>query len=291
MTVTGLRPCPPLRVEHRPPAADSPLRAAPARMRNYVLGGEEHFPADRSAVRKLIEAASWYETSVRIGHDHGLRAAGLLAGKLGIRQFLDLGGSGLRLRPGYPDAYPRICSVLQDVIVVHIDTDATGTGPRGCTAQARHLDHLCVHADITQPLPLLRNLAIQGFIDLSRPVGVIADNALSWIRDDAGVLHLMNQLRAWAPPGSAIALTHDTDDFTPSSEAKAVSACLREAGLSHRPRTHAQITRLLAPWQLHGPGLVATGHYFTHHGADATPLDQHSAAYATIALHPEPVPR
>ncbi|MFE3945889.1 SAM-dependent methyltransferase [Streptomyces sp. NPDC059118] len=281
MTVPVLPPYPPYlfsQTEHRPGPARSSLRAHPARMRDFVLGGDSHFPADRSTVRQLCAVAPWYEESVVIGHKHSLHTAGLLADELEIRQFLDLGGSGLRLHPGRPGSCPRICSVLQDVTVVHIDTDASVSGSRGCTAEGRHSHHLWVHADITRPLPLFRNLAVQGFIDLSRPVGVIASDILSWIFDDAGVLHLMHRLRAWAPPGSAIALTHDTDDFTPSAEAAAVSAYLRGAGLSHRPRTHAQIARLLAPWYLREPGLVAAG----------SPPDQHSAAYAAIALHPEP---
>ncbi|MGY3676602.1 SAM-dependent methyltransferase [Streptomyces sp. TE33382] len=268
------------------PPASSILEPRQARMNDYALGGHDHLPADRNTVRDLLNAAPWYESSIQIAHHHTLRTAALLAGELGIRQFLDLGGSGLSLRPGCSGAYPRICSVLQNVTVVHIDTGTSEAGARRCTANPPQPHHPCVHADITQPLPLLRNLVIQGFIDLARPVGVLMADALSWMPDDAGAVHVMERLRAWAPAGSAIALTHATDDLTPLSEAAAVAECLRAAGLTHRPRTREQIAQLLAGWHLREPGLVATGRYHRDDSAALLP-DSLSAAYAAIALHPE----
>ncbi|MGY3056200.1 hypothetical protein ACVWZD_000444 [Streptomyces sp. TE3672] len=285
MTVTapqpGLRHMPSHSETHLP-TAHPLLDAHPARMRDYVLGGSDHYPADRSTVRNLMDVAPCYETSVQINHEHNLLTAGLLATGLGIGQFLDL-GPGLPSRPGYTDTYPRICSVLQDVTVIHVDTHTSLAGPtRTCTANGRHL---FLRGDITQPLPLLRNPLVQGFIDLCRPVGVLAPDTLSWIPDDAGVLHLMDRLRDWAPPGSALALTHATHDFTPTAQAEATTACLRAAGLSHHPRTRTEIARLLRHWDLREPGLVATGHYHRNHPHAHLP-DRHSAAYAAIALRP-----
>ncbi|MEE1741163.1 SAM-dependent methyltransferase [Streptomyces sp. BE147] len=261
------------------PAYASVLGPVPGRMHDFVLGGHDHLPADRTTVRHLMNVAPWYERSVQIAHTHTLRTAALLTNEMGIGQFLDLGSGP---RSGRTDSYPCICSVLQDAVVVHVDTPDAGWA-RTCAADGHHR---VVRADITQPLALLRNLVIQGAIDLRRPVGVLTGGVLSRIPDDADALHLMTRLRAWMPPGSAIALTHTTDDFTPASQAAAVAVCLADAGLPHRPRTRDGIARLLASWPLREPGLLPTGAYFTGTGRTPSP-DHFSAAYAAIALNPE----
>ena len=69
-------------------------RAHPARMYDYLLGGKDHFAADRDAIGKLLRAVPTARTGARENRAFLGRAVRFLAAEAGIRQFLDI-GSGL----------------------------------------------------------------------------------------------------------------------------------------------------------------------------------------------------
>ena len=69
----------------------------PARMHNYVLGGKDHFPADREAAEKRLAVLPDWRTSARENRWFLGRAVTYLTKEAGLRQFLDIG-------PGLPAA-------------------------------------------------------------------------------------------------------------------------------------------------------------------------------------------
>ncbi|MFJ5851186.1 SAM-dependent methyltransferase [Streptomyces sp. NPDC092903] len=272
MTATTLRPQP----------LELPLGASPPRMADYVLGGGDHLPADRTAVREIMRVAPWYEDSVRINHAYTLDTAQYLTTQAGIGQFLDIGSALLSRGPGYTDPYPRLCSVLRQSTVVHVDTDSrTGSAPRSCTVTSPGRHHY-VQASAVRPLELLRTLTLNA-IDRSQPVGVLMHGLGHWITSDADLKYLLDEIRAWLPPGSALSLTHATADLHPD-EANAAARIIRGAEPGYRPRTHDEIQALLDPWPLCGPRRLVPVSQF-HRQNLQVPADR-SGAYAAIALHP-----
>ncbi|MCX5103615.1 SAM-dependent methyltransferase [Streptomyces sp. NBC_00439] len=92
-------------------------------------------------------------------------------------------------------------------------------------------------------------------------------------------------MRAGAPPGSAISMTHVTADFS-EDEAAAAALHFTNAGLPFHPRSGTEIAQLLAPWPLRRPGVVALSGY--HQGNPHAHLPDHATGtYAAIALHPD----
>ena len=69
----------------------------PARMHNYVLGGKDHFAADREAAEKRLAILPDWRTGARENRHFLGRAVRYLTAEAGIRQFLDIG-------PGLPAA-------------------------------------------------------------------------------------------------------------------------------------------------------------------------------------------
>lgn len=275
MTATALRP--------QPPAPAPNLSAAPARMADYILGGIDHLPADRQVVQQIMRVAPWYEDSVRIAHAYAMDTATYLTDRADIGQFLDVGCALMPRGTGYTDRYPRLCSVLPQATVVHVDTGIPAHSPRrGCAVESPGQHHY-VPADASRPLELLRKLTL-GAIDPSRPVGILVHGLGQWITSDADLGCLLGHIRAWAPPGSALSLTHATADLR-CSEAEGAAHAIRGAGLAYRHRTHDEIQALLEPWPLCGPGRLVPVSQF-HPRNPHVPAEL-SGAYAAITLHPD----
>src|SRR5215472_18963208 len=65
--------------------------AHPARIYDYWLGGKDNFTADREAGDLVLASRPGLRESVQANRVFLGRVARLLAGELGIRQFLDIG--------------------------------------------------------------------------------------------------------------------------------------------------------------------------------------------------------
>ena len=66
-------------------------KAHPARMYDYLLGGKDHFEADRGAIAALLKAVPNARTGARENRAFLGRAVKYLVAEAGIRQFLDIG--------------------------------------------------------------------------------------------------------------------------------------------------------------------------------------------------------
>src|SRR5262245_63778483 len=78
------------------PERDEPIEidtsvAHSARVYNYLLGGKDHFAADRDAGDQMIAALPNVVTGSRMNRAFLARAVRYLVTECGIRQFLDIG--------------------------------------------------------------------------------------------------------------------------------------------------------------------------------------------------------
>ncbi|MFJ1551640.1 SAM-dependent methyltransferase [Streptomyces sp. NPDC088246] len=257
-----------------------------ARTTNYFLGGRHNYPADRQVARRVAAAAPWFEAAALINRIHGHLTVAALAKEYGITQFLDL-GSGLLPTGTCDELHEPVCASLPGATFVHVDADTTMARHTRTCLTASPRSHPFVHADFRNVFSVLRAPAVQS-LDPGKPVGVLAHGDLAW-RSLAEARFILNQVRAWAPPGSAISMTHVTADFR-THEATAAAQHLSDVGLPFHPRTRTEIAELLAPWSLREPGVVPISRY--HQGNPHAHLPDHaSGAYAAIALHTPDRPR
>ncbi|MFJ2629210.1 SAM-dependent methyltransferase [Streptomyces sp. NPDC087532] len=252
---------------------------------DWALDGSDNSSADRALAHEVVEAAPWFKKSVRVNRTYGHLAVNHLAMQRRIAQFLDL-GCGLPTRnPRYPHTWESASAADRDARVIHVDADRMVAQRARMMLSGPSAHHPFVHADIRQILAILKSPAVQS-LDLQRPVGVLLHNVLPWITSDADAHYILDTLRSWLPPGSAISLTHATADLHPG-QANAAADCFRNAGIPMRLRSAEQLRELLTPWGLLSPSMKPTGACFPTRRRTPLP-DHHSGAYAAIAVHPDP---
>src|SRR5437868_189884 len=90
-----------------------------ARVYDYLLGGKDHYAADRAAAEEVIKVAPYMRTSVRASRNFMVRVARYLAAERGIRQYLDV-GTGL---PTSPNLHEIVQGVDPTSRVIYVDND------------------------------------------------------------------------------------------------------------------------------------------------------------------------
>ncbi|MEV0163606.1 SAM-dependent methyltransferase [Nonomuraea fuscirosea] len=226
-----------------------PSTPSVARLYDYFLGGKDNFAADRAAAEKILEVAPELPAAARANRAFLGRAVRHLAGS-GITQFLDL-GTGL---PGPGNVHEVAQEVDPGARVVYVDHDpvvlvharALLEGQGGTTV---------VEGDLRGPEAILRDPAVLGAIDFSRPVGVLLVAVMHHITDSERPGGIIAALRAAMAPGSFLVMSHGTSEARPA----AVERCTevyRSAGLPLTVRDRARIGELFEGFELVDPGLV-----------------------------------
>ncbi|WP_145503792.1 SAM-dependent methyltransferase [Streptomyces sp. CFMR 7] len=257
------------------------------RAMSWLMGERiQTLPRDRALAQQLEKAIPWLANSAKINRAFHYQCARTMNERLGIDQFVTLSPGPYRPWRGQRADLQPPCDAVPGSAIVHVHTLA-GTNASGPACQHPH-----TYAGPHQMLPLLRSPVMEAF-DRRRPIGVLIDDVGPWTDSNADLRFGMARLRDWLPPGSAIALTHATDELLPPGRQRAARARHRHAanlraqatGRPYRPRSRTEIAELLAPWPLANvDGPVATGTFFPDH-AHAHLLEHHSGAYAAMALH------
>jgi hypothetical protein len=242
-----------------PPTATPPAEAAPAtaaeeferpssaRVYDYLLGGAAHSAVDRELGDRLKHSQPDVVELARENRAFLRRAVRFLLAA-GIDQFLDL-GSGV---PTMGNVHEVIARSRSGARVAYTDVDSIA---------ALHGQHLLAAlptatysaVDVEDVDAVMSSPGVAGLLDLRRPVGLLAFSVLQHVRDDAAGL-VADYLGRLAP-GSALALSHFTDDdprTDPAIEAQ-VAAYPRVAP---RVRSHAEVAALASGVDLVDPGVV-----------------------------------
>src|ERR1700722_1354055 len=100
-----------------PPGVD-PSRPSPARVYDYLLGGQQNFESDRAAAELLKSRAPELVDSAWANRGFHQRAATWMA-RRGVRQFIDV-GSGL---PTVGNTHEVVRRVAPEARVAYVDSD------------------------------------------------------------------------------------------------------------------------------------------------------------------------
>jgi hypothetical protein len=252
-----------------------------ARIYDYLLGGKDHFFADREAAGGITKNWPNLATSMRANRDFMRRAGRHLAAELGIRQFLDV-GAGL---PTAPNLHEVVQGVAPQARIVYVDNDPIvlaharallTSAPEGRTAY--------IDADLRDPAAILGAPQIRETLDLGEPVALSLIAVLQFIVDDKEAHHIIDTLMDALPPGSALALSTVTADSAPE-EVNAGVAAYNANGIMEKARDKAEVEALFSGLDLVEPGVVLVSHW---HPDDQTSAvsDAHVHMYGGIALKP-----
>ncbi|WP_049574787.1 SAM-dependent methyltransferase [Streptomyces sp. SBT349] len=226
--------------------------AVDARVWDYWLGGRENYAADRKVgdqVRALFPAIIQVARADRrfLG-----RAVRHLTGRVGIRQFLDI-GTGL---PTAENTHEIAQRLAPDARIVYVDNDPLVlaharallvSAPEGMT------DY--VDADVHEPDAILH--AAGKTLDLGRPVGLLLLGILNFVQDTEEAVAVVGRLLAALPSGSHVVVSHPTDELGGEASVAAMRFWNRHATPPITARRGDEVARLLDGVELLDPGLVS----------------------------------
>ncbi|WP_238011125.1 SAM-dependent methyltransferase [Dactylosporangium sp. AC04546] len=258
-------------------------RPHPARVYDYLLGGKDHFAADREAAVEALKVNPNAATAPLQNRAFLRRAVHHLAAEAGVRQFLDI-GTGLPTSPNVHDvaqaAAPasKIVYVDNDPIVLsHARALLTST-PEGRTAY--------VDGDLLDIDGILAAPELRSTLDLTRPVGLLLFAILHFVEDDTAAYRIVERLMAALPSGSYLVLSHITADFEPESWGRFVQI-MRARGIPSRLRDQQEVSRFFTGLDLVEPGVVPILRWRPDDSGRDVPLtDAQAALYGGVARKP-----
>jgi hypothetical protein len=258
-------------------------RPHPARVYDFLLGGKDHFPADRAAAAQGIKANPNSRIPPRENRAFLRRAVRYLAAEAGIDQFLDI-GTGIPTSPNVHEVAQavrpsaRIVYVDNDpIVLVHARARLTGS-PEGRTAY--------IDADLRDVGKILTSPDLLATLDLSRPVGLLLIAIMHFIPDDDDPYGVATRLLDALPSGSYLALSHLTGDFDPEAW-EGVAAIYRKSGVIMRVRSRPEIDRFFDGLDLVDPGVVSLPHWRPDSGDEpAEVTDAQVSVYGGVARKP-----
>ena len=223
----------------------------PARIYAYLLGGKDHYPADRKVAEEVIRRRPQVVAGARANRAFLARAVRFLARDCGIRQFLDI-GTGLPAPDSTHEVAQGIapqCRIVycdnDPLVLVHARALLTGTPQGTC-------DH--VDADLRDTATIVAQAS--QTLDLTRPAAVLMLAVLHFIPDDDDPAGTVAALTRHLAPGSYVVISHLTADFAPGPVSAGVQAYNALVPTPLVARTHGQVTDLFGGLPLVPPGVV-----------------------------------
>jgi hypothetical protein len=237
---------------HGPPPFDTTV-AHQARMYNYLLGGKDHYTADREAMEAVLKVHPEAAFSARANRAFLGRAVRYLAAEAGIRQFLDI-GTGI---PTAGNTHEIAQAIAPESRVVYVDYDPIvlaharallDSSQAGATAY--------IDADLRDTGTILTQAA--GLLDFTRPVAVTLVAILHVIPDADDPHAVVAAIMDAMPSGSYLALSHGGLDLLDRETLDAFKGI--GAGKKMRqqiaPRSREEVARFFEGTDLVEPGLV-----------------------------------
>ncbi|GAA0563128.1 SAM-dependent methyltransferase [Actinomadura livida] len=222
-----------------------------ARVWGFLLGGKDHYPADRAVGEMIQQTFPDIALLARLQRYFLARAVRFLAGEAGIRQFLDI-GTGLPTvdnthevaQRAAPDS--RIVYVDNDpLVLVHAQALLTSTPEGAC-------DY--IDADVRDPDLILEKAS--KTLDFSQPIGLTLLGIMGQLPDSDDPWGIAKRLLDALPTGSYLALTDGTD--TNPTLNHAIETYNANSASSYHLRSPDQIARYFEGLELVEPGVVPT---------------------------------
>jgi S-adenosyl methyltransferase len=243
-----------------------------ARVWNYWLGGKDNYEVDRAAGNAVAASYPQIVTLARQSRQFLVRAVRLLAGELGVRQFLDI-GTGL---PTMLNTHEVAQSIAPDCRVVYVDNDPivlaharallTNTTPEGVTTY--------VDADYHDPDLIVAEA--RKVLDFDEPIAVLFMGVLGHARSFEAARSIVARVMDAVPSGSYLAV-NDSNDINPDF----VRLCENyeaTGAVPYIPQPIAQIRSYFEGLELVEPGLVDVTRWHPDPSPSGLPEPLHNLA-------------
>jgi SAM-dependent methyltransferase len=254
----------------------------PARCYNYLLGGKDHFAADRASGDELARLFPSVRTSAIENRRFLQRATRFLTAEAGIRQFLDIG-------PGLPTAdntHEVAQAVAPECRVVYVDNDPmvmaharallTST-PQGKTAY--------IEDDLRRPADILARDELHATLDLSQPLALMLVAVLDFIGGDGEAQPIVRTLVDALAPGSYLVVTHSTA-VGPPEEVAAFRQLFTEGKVDIWARSRDEFTALFEGLDLVPPGVASVSEWRAEAEPSPRPDIREVAMYGAVGRKP-----
>ncbi|NNN35624.1 SAM-dependent methyltransferase [Streptomyces sp. S3(2020)] len=253
-----------------------------ARIYDYILGGEDHYPADREAGDAMCREWPALPVHMRANRDWMNRAVRWLAAEAGIRQFLDI-GSGI---PTSPNIHEIAQSAAPDARVVYVDNDplvlALSEGLLNSTPEGRTS---YVEADMRDPAAILGSPQFRETLDPGEPVALTVIAIVHFMLDEHDAVGIVRRLLEPLPSGSYLAMSIGTAEFAPE-EVGRVAREYAARDMPMRLRTHPEAAEFFTGLDLVAPGIVQV-HKWHPDGTDTEAIrDEDIAMYGAVGRKP-----
>jgi hypothetical protein len=259
-----------------PPGLDITAPRA-ARVYDYLLGGKNHFEADRQTAAAVLQSSPFARVSARENRAFLGRAVRYLAAEAGIRQFLDIG-------TGLPTA-SNVHEVAQDIApssrVLYADNDPMvlaharallTSAPEGRTAY--------INADLRDPAAILSDPVTRDVLDFSQPIALMLVAILHFVPDEDKPDEILTSLLDALPSGSYLVASHATAEHSQVDEAV---RAYRDASIPMSLRDSADFARLaFSGLELVPPGVVLVSEWRADN-AGPRPLSREVNYYGGVA--------
>ncbi|MFB4311482.1 SAM-dependent methyltransferase [Actinomadura sp. GTD37] len=222
-----------------------------ARIYDYLLGGKDHYAADREVAEQLLAVIPEARTAARENQAFIGRAVRFLA-REGVRQFIDIGSK----LPARGNVHEVAAEVAPDATVVFADGDPVVLAhARALLARTRRAAF--VRCDPRRPELVAEDPEVRALIDFERPVAVVLDRVLHFIEDAAEAAATLRRLHGVLAPGSHLVFTHITQEPEPESGGD-VGHVFKPTSGHFWGRSRAEILGIVGSFELVEPGLAYT---------------------------------
>ncbi|KRV50502.1 hypothetical protein AQ490_15600 [Wenjunlia vitaminophila] len=218
-----------------------------ARMYDFLLGGRDHFAADRQAAKKALSAFPTLRIAAEENRRFLGRAVEYLVREAGIEQFLDI-GSGLPTAENVHQVAQRHSPGAR---VVYVDNDPIVLA-HGRALLEEDTRTTVIQADVREPRSILEHPGARQLLDFSRPMAVLVVALFHFIGDDEDPIGILRTLRDAVAPGSYFVLSHATAEISPET-ALGVQRAYRAQGVPLTLRDRAQFLEFFQGMELVEP--------------------------------------
>ncbi|WP_405135550.1 SAM-dependent methyltransferase [Nocardia sp. NBC_01388] len=219
--------------------------ATTARVYDDLFRGKDNYDVDRELAAGLRERCPQLPAILHRANQFVREAVARLVDE-GITQFVDV-GTGY---PREPFLHAEILAWAPQARIVYLDNDLlVGAHTRALMLPCEAVSF--VWADITDTAGLGAPNKLGEFLDLSKPVALVAESVLEFLPGAAEVLAAMAELLA---PGSRLVISHLASDLCP--EVGLLREVFSQAGIELYPRDRDELAEMLTGYTLTDPGIM-----------------------------------
>ena len=244
-------------------------RPSSARVWNYLLGGKDNFAVDRELGEALRSANPAIAAVAQAQRRFLIQAVTLLAGEVGIRQFLDI-GTGL---PTADNTHEVAQQVAPESRIVYVDNDPLVlVHARALLTSSAEGKTAYVDSNVEDPERILSEAG--RTLDFGKPVALTMICILGNVADYAEARSIVERLLAAVPSGSYLAVSDGTSTSAESVESQRVA---KQSGHPYNLRTPDEIGGYFEGLEMLEPGVVPTSQWRPQPGTEPEALDVYCA--------------